>query len=337
MNESSCQSPKVSVLMVTYNHVNFIAQAIESVLMQKTDFDYELVIGEDCSIDGTREIVKGYANKYSDKIHILFHKSNLGYGGRLNLLNTLGACNGKYVAFLEGDDYWKNPLKLQKQVDFLEKHSDYVGAFHDTEIIAEENKSEEIQFWQNWQDKLDCSLEDTVSWTPPFHTSSFLVKSKCLENLPQGFLKFNSADIALYIISASQGLLRRIPETMSAYRRHDGGITKTASQQGILFYSSRIYLFRYLKKFLNGQASQKFDEVIAWYKNIVYLVWKDEQKSLKDYLKGLIIMSKNCGIKITSDILRRFAHDQVHHSILPKVKSFTKQLLKIKNIEDTHS
>ena len=92
MANSSCQVPKVSVCMVTYNHVNFIGQAIESVLMQETDFEYELVIGEDCSTDGTREIVRDYAEKYPDKIRTLLHPHNLGSGiegiknGRLNFI-----------------------------------------------------------------------------------------------------------------------------------------------------------------------------------------------------------------------------------------------------------
>ncbi len=327
MTNSSCQFPKVSILMVTYNHVNFIAQAIEGVLTQETDFEYELVIGEDCSTDGTREIAKSYAEKFPNQIRVLFNEKNLGM--QKNFLKVLDACRGEYIAFLEGDDYWKNSLKLQKQIDFLDRHSNYVGTFHDTDIVSEVNQSDEITFWKDWQDKLDCSLEDTISWTPPFHTSSFLVKSKCLENLPNNFLKFNSVDVALYIISASQGLLRRIPETMSAYRRHDGGITKTSSQQGIRFYSNRIYLFCYLKQYLNGKASHKFDEVIAWYKNILYLVWTDEKKNIKDRLESLIIISKICDFKTALYLLRRFTFNQIKCLISPQVRKLTKQILKV--------
>ena len=121
---------KVSVAMITYNHERFIAQAIESVLMQQTDFAVELVIGEDCSTDGTREIVRAYGERYPERVHPLLHEHNLGLKGHNNFVATLKACRGQYIALLEGDDYWTDPHKLQKQVDFLDGHPEYVGCFH---------------------------------------------------------------------------------------------------------------------------------------------------------------------------------------------------------------
>lgn len=119
--------PIVSVLMITYNHEKYIAQAIDSVLMQKTNFDYEIVIGEDCSTDKTREIVLEYKAKHPDKIKLLLQEKNLGM--IQNFIDTLKACTGKYIALLEGDDYWTDPYKLQKQVDFLEANPEY-GLVH---------------------------------------------------------------------------------------------------------------------------------------------------------------------------------------------------------------
>ena len=105
---------KVSVVMLTYNHEKYIAQAIESVLMQETDFHYEIVIGEDCSTDRTREIVIEYQKKYPDKIRTLLHAKNIG--GNANYRQTYSECNGDYIAFLEGDDFWIDRKKLQKQI-----------------------------------------------------------------------------------------------------------------------------------------------------------------------------------------------------------------------------
>lgn len=109
--------------MLTYNQEEFIAQAIEGVLMQETDFDYQLVIGEDCSTDRTREICKEYARNHPDKIKLLLNKENLGLGA--NYVKTYAECTGKYVAICDGDDYWIDSLKLQKQVDFLEDNPAY--------------------------------------------------------------------------------------------------------------------------------------------------------------------------------------------------------------------
>ena len=121
------KTPLVSVKMITYNHAPYIAEAIEGVLQQKTDFPFELVIGEDCSTDGTQEIVFDYQKKYPDIIRVI--TSNKNVGAHKNGIRTEKACRGKYIAFCEGDDYWHHPRKLQKQVDFLERHPEY-GLIH---------------------------------------------------------------------------------------------------------------------------------------------------------------------------------------------------------------
>jgi glycosyltransferase involved in cell wall biosynthesis len=110
----------VSVKMITYNHAPYIAQAIEGVLEQQTNFPFELVIGEDCSTDGTREIVFEYQKKYPDVIRVITSESNVGM--KRNGYRTTKVCRGEYIAFCEGDDYWHDPSKLQKQVDYLESH-----------------------------------------------------------------------------------------------------------------------------------------------------------------------------------------------------------------------
>lgn len=107
----------VTVAMITYNHESFIAEAIEGVLMQRTDFNYQLLIGEDNSTDRTREIILDYMKCNQDIIHLLPQEKNLGMIP--NFIETLKACNGKYIALCEGDDYWIDPDKLQKQVDFF--------------------------------------------------------------------------------------------------------------------------------------------------------------------------------------------------------------------------
>ena len=120
-------SPLVSVIIPAYNHELYIAQAIEGVLQQEVDFPYELVIGEDYSTDATREIVLEHQKKYPDIIRVITSDKNVG--GIENSTRTLQACRGKYLAYCEGDDYWHHPLKLQKQVDFLESNPDY-GMVH---------------------------------------------------------------------------------------------------------------------------------------------------------------------------------------------------------------
>src|SRR3984885_13749881 len=113
---------KLSVAMITYNHERFIGQALESVLAQRVNFDYEIVIGEDCSTDGTREIIMDFCRRYPKQVLPLLRDTNVG--AMRNLEATLATCRGQYVALLKGDDYWTTSDKLQKQVDFLDVHPD---------------------------------------------------------------------------------------------------------------------------------------------------------------------------------------------------------------------
>lgn len=127
--EKLCKNPVVSVHMITYNHEPYIRQAIEGVMMQKTDFEFELIIGEDCSTDKTREICFEYQKKYPDKIRVLWWHENLyrnphPAGG--NARRVTAHCRGEFIAFCEGDDYWVDHLKLQKQVDVM-RQNDSVG------------------------------------------------------------------------------------------------------------------------------------------------------------------------------------------------------------------
>lgn len=119
---------KISIVMLAYNHERFIAKALESVLMQETEYDYELIVGEDHSSDGTRQIIKNYEKKFKGKMVPLYRKKNLGM--TKNLLDCLQHCKGEYIAMLEGDDCWTDSKKLQKQICYLDTHPEYIAAVH---------------------------------------------------------------------------------------------------------------------------------------------------------------------------------------------------------------
>lgn len=121
-------TPLLSIVSITYNHEAYIAKTIEGVMMQQVNFPIEFIIAEDCSTDNTRKIVLDYANQYPELIKVITSKNNVG--AVANEHRAMLAARGKYIAFCEGDDYWTDPLKLQKQVDFLESHTDYSVCFH---------------------------------------------------------------------------------------------------------------------------------------------------------------------------------------------------------------
>ena len=156
-------APLVSVKMITFNHAPFIAQAIEGVLRQKTKFPFELVIGEDCSIDGTREIAYRYQEKYPDIIRIVTSDQNVGM--KKNGYRTTKACNGKYIAFCEGDDYWHHPGKIQKQVDYLEANPDCGMIYSSYDVYHPESKRTIRDFikYCNWQIPEQWDVQGFVS------------------------------------------------------------------------------------------------------------------------------------------------------------------------------
>src|SRR5450631_4532338 len=122
------EDPIISVCLITYNHEKYIGKAIESVLQQQTLFSYELIIAEDCSTDNTREIIQDYYRKYPSVIKLVLQEKNVGPEN--NFIDLLSAAKGKYIAYFEGDDYWIDNKKLQRQVEFLENHPEFVLVFH---------------------------------------------------------------------------------------------------------------------------------------------------------------------------------------------------------------
>jgi len=129
---------KLSVCMITFNHARYIKQAIDSILMQNCSFDYEIVIGDDASTDNTRNILQDYRVKYPEKIKLVLHNNNIGMLS--NFTETINKCTGKYIAILEGDDYWTDPYKLQNQVDFLDANPDYGLVSSSIECVDENNQ-----------------------------------------------------------------------------------------------------------------------------------------------------------------------------------------------------
>jgi len=219
MAENTAQNPRVSVVMITYNHERFIAQAIESAVNQQTDFPYEIVIGEDCSTDGTARIVRDYQARYPTLIRALLRTRNLG--AHQNFMDTLRNARGEYIALLEGDDYWTDPRKLQKQVEFLDRHPECSTCFHPALV-----KCEDVQYPQPTigSDAKDFStLEDIleVNFVP---TLSIMFRARLVATFPDWYHEMPMGDWPLLILLAQHGKLGCIREVMGTYRAHSGGI-----------------------------------------------------------------------------------------------------------------
>lgn len=232
---------KVSVCMITYNHERFVRQAIENVLTQEVDFEYELVIGEDCSTDGTRQIVVEYARKHPERIRPLLHDHNLGLMGKGNFLAVYKACSGQYVAMCEGDDYWTDPHKLQKQVDFLEAHPECSMCFHNVEVIYEDQSQAPRNYCPSGQKQIS-GLEDILKWNF-IPTCSAMYRQRIARELPDWFYLVRMGDWPLNLLYAEHGKLGYINQVMGVYRLHPGAAWSSLSRIEMLLEIIKVYHF----------------------------------------------------------------------------------------------
>jgi glycosyltransferase involved in cell wall biosynthesis len=211
---------KVSTLLITYNHERFVGQAIESVLMQKASFPWELVIAEDCSTDGTRDVIRRYRQKHPDRIRVLLNRKNIR--ARRTMVRACTVSRGQYMAILEGDDYWTSPHKLQRQADLLDEHGDYALSFHSVQMVWDDDsrkpalfRPEPLKDVYMLKDLLKSNF--IASCSPMYRRSMF-------PGYPPWFFLMPVGDWPHHVLHAQHGRIGSIDEPMGVYRQHSGGV-----------------------------------------------------------------------------------------------------------------
>lgn len=211
---------KVTVLVMTYNHCSFVAQALDSALEQQTSFEYEILVSEDCSTDGTRELVVDYQRRYPQTIRLLLSEKNI----RSNAIVVRGirAARGEYIALLDGDDYWTSPRKLQKQADFLDSHPACAICFHNARTVKEGGNGQSRNWTPAGHPEIS-TLEDI--WMGNFiATCSTMFRNGLVRPIPAWYDgMFPITDWPLHILNAEHGSIGYIDEVMGVYRQHQGG------------------------------------------------------------------------------------------------------------------
>lgn len=259
---------KVSVSMVTYDHEKFIATAIDSVLMQEVDFDYEIVIGEDCSSDKTRDILNDFQKSYPDKIRLLLHKSNIG--SYQNFTQTLRASQGEYIALLDGDDYWTSPNKLQKQADFLDSHPEFSMCFHNAKVIFEDENDKPRNYCPT-NLKQTLYLEDILSGSIILPLTVIFRSSlvDVIAELPEELRTLQMKDWVRFVLLAQYGKLGYINEIMGVYRIHKGGIWNKGeawsnNDKRIRSRTAFIEFYEAMNKYFNYKYEEIIKREISW-------------------------------------------------------------------------
>lgn len=265
----------VHIFMTTYNHKDYISKAIESVLVQKTNFKYKIIIGEDNSTDGTRKIVKKYEESYPDKIEAYYNKKNLGM--IKNSSQILKKCNAKYTALIEGDDYWTDTCKLQKQVNFLESNPDYSLCVHNVKTVFE-NVPEIINLYPKFK-KNDFDFYDIINNTF-VALCSIVYRTKFFNDIPQWLKDFQVLGFhtTLLLMTLSHGKGRFLHDEMAVARKNPGGVTQSNPRRNKLCGIERYFLYKRINKDTNYNYSKAINKKmvnIAGYRLIPELKHKN--------------------------------------------------------------
>lgn len=250
---------KLSVFIVTYNHERYIAQTLDSVLMQEVDFDYEIIVGEDCSTDNTRNILLEYQKKYPHKFKLLLHDKN--QGACENFIQSFKACNGDYMAYLEGDDFWTSPHKLQKQVDFLDAHPECAISFHNSEEFYDDGKPPWL--YCSKDQKEITKLADLIAKCNFIPSCSALFRNRLFANFPDWYCTLGMGDWTLHLLNAQYGDIGYINEVMGKHRHHAGGTWSLRSQARNIL--EVITAYETINKYFNYKYKNLISKKVAEY------------------------------------------------------------------------
>ena len=306
MQNKKSSKPLVSVCFITYNHVSFIKDAIEGFLMQKTNFPYEIIIHDDASTDGTSEIVKEYADKYPDLIVPILQKENQYSKKGVGILRDFiyPRTKGKYIAFCEGDDYWTDPLKLQKQFDFMEKYPDCSMCFHRSKIefyskkknsktikkIGQESKRFNFTFFP--ENKLFYEGGSRVPSATMFY------RTKYMNTLPNWYFNCPVGDMPLKLYLSQMGRIGYLDEVMGVRRLGIKGSwndrIKKDQQMRIEYLNGMIDMLLQFNKFSNFKYEEEI--FVKIYNYDIQRIQKKERESIfvkeQSHFKNLDFVKK---------------------------------------------
>ncbi len=270
------KSPMVSILCITYQHKTFIEEALNGFISQRTTFPIQVIVSEDCGSDGTRELCETYANKHPDLFFILNNTERLGVTG--NYIRAIHHATGKYVALCEGDDYWTDPLKLQKQVDFLESHPEYSMCFHPVKVLK--NDTGEIV-----DDFITREVPETTDICELakgnyMHTCSVVYRNRPFEpGFAEVLKKSAIGDYVLHMFNAKHGLIKKLPDCMGVYRLGSGFWSGASPLRK---YISSRKVCRSLKPYFDSEIRTRIEGQIQHYTRHIRMIREDEYQRLSN-------------------------------------------------------
>lgn len=287
--------PLVSVVVITYNHKNYIKECLDSVLMQETDFPFEIILGEDDSTDGTREICIEYAEKYPEKIRLFLREEkdkiyiNGNKSGRFNLLQSLKAARGEFIALCDGDDFWISIDKIQKQFDIFKSNEEISFSFTNGEVLNEVSNFRKDNTTITLKSGLvDLNIVGKNFWV---QAASMMFRKKIFDFNDFSMLspKAFGADYLVLIICAKNGLLHYSEEKTFCYRIHSNSWMRTTKRsKGKI---DKVGLWAEVNKYLDYKYAPMYQEMIVeQYRKLEKKADRlsDPKQAIKDWLKGIL-------------------------------------------------
>ena len=250
----------LSVCVRTHNQERFIREALDSVLCQKTSFPFEVIISDDASTDATPAILKEYQQQYPNQIRLLLSTTNLG--GPTNLKQVIEASGAKYIACLDGDDFYTDDYKLQKQVDFLEAHIEYAACFHNTWNVDETGRKIGLFNTPDFAPVHDASAFIRKRWFVPIHSA---VLRREFVAFPEWYTKVMNDDYVVHLSVAKHAPYYYMPDVMVAYRRHEQNISHAYGNM-ILTDTQLCTILENMKPLYPAESAADFEARIAEYK-----------------------------------------------------------------------
>lgn len=283
------KNPLISVKMITYNHELYIAQAIEGVVKQETGYPFELIIGEDCSTDRTMEIVLEYQKKYPDIIRVITSDKNVG--AKRNGYRTTKACRGKYIAFCEGDDYWHDSYKLQKQADYMESHPECGMVSADIDVFYNSANKFKRSFNYNngFQSIRNLDIEQVLWGDGIFAiwTCTVMVRrnlyNQVIENDPYLYQneKLPLGDLQLWAELSMISEITYFPECLATYRVLNESASRGKDPKKNLRFAKSIFEIKsYLCEKYNLSENRRRMAISSWCDSSLRLAFQERNTDL---------------------------------------------------------
>lgn len=256
---------EITVVVMTYNQRDYIKQALESILSQTIKVNFDILIHDDCSDDGTYQILLDFQNKYPKKIKIIRQESRKFLIDGFNMMickYVTPQIDSKYVAYCDGDDYWCDTSKLQKQYEFMESHPNYSMCFHNAYQLRPNNDMSSRWFIK---DEGDIGLEDLINENPgiPIATSSLFVKSEVFKNFSDWRKAYSVEDLPLYMTAALDGKIYRLKEIMCVYRQFSNGSWSSQNKDNLERLISHQKNLINSAKLFDEQTNNSYHELVT--------------------------------------------------------------------------